>query len=96
MYTHGVGKEETLAKIINDLKNHRFAYSIHALARMAEREIEAIDIHYLINSHAINNHSWSEDHQSWNFTGYGLAENPFTIACCYEDDGTLIVTVFWE
>ena len=89
-------KNEILIKIIDDLKTNSFDISFHAYQRMSERGITPIAIQYLINSPAINNYSWSENHQSWNFTGKDLSEDNITISCIYDEDGTLIVTVFWE
>jgi len=37
-----------------------------------------------------------DQHEFWNFSGRGFTEDIFTIACTYEENGTLIVTVFWE
>lgn len=72
-----------------------FELSIHALERMTERNISAKDIQALVNSDAIDSPEWNEKHESWNFTGKGFTADDFTIACTYED-GTLIVTVFWD
>jgi len=91
-----VETKEALAQIIEDLKNNHFEHSIHALERMAERSLSVMDILALIEGEALKNPQWNNEHQSWNFTGTGFTDEPFTIACAYEEDGTLIVTVFWE
>lgn len=91
-----MGNKDILDQIVSDLKSSRFKISVHALERMALRDLAAIDIVALIEGDGLNNPRWNEIHESWNFTGYGFTEKPFTIACTYEDDGTLIVTVFWE
>ena len=88
--------KEALDQIISDLGNNRFDISAHALEGMAQRNLAAIDIIALIESGGLKNPEWNEVHKSWNFTGHGFTAEPFTIACTYEDDGTLIVTVFWE
>jgi len=87
---------DALDQIIRDLENNKFEISVHALERMAQRSLAAIDIIALIESGCLDNPKWNEVHESWNFTGNGFSEEPFTIACAYEDDGTLIITVFWE
>jgi hypothetical protein len=88
--------KDALNNIISDLKDFNFHISGHALERMAERDIAAIDIIALVKSESLNNSYWNEVHKSWNFTGCGFTNDPFTIACAYKDDGTLIITVFWE
>ena len=81
---------------VTDLKNNNFDISFHALDRMAQRNLTSIDIIALIRSKSLKSPKWNELNESWNFTGYGFTEELFTIACAYEDNGTLIVTVFWE
>lgn len=88
-------KDESLKKIIADLKENTFEISVHGYQRMSERSISVEQILSLINSPAIDNYWWSNKHESWNFTGKGLARDEFTIACVYEEE-TLIVTVFWD
>jgi hypothetical protein len=87
---------EALGKIVSDLENNLFSLSAHALERMAQRDLAAIDIIALIEGGALKNPIWNIENESWNFTGRGFSEGLFTIACAYEDDGTLIITVFWE
>jgi hypothetical protein len=79
-----------------DLKSNRFEISAHALERMAQRNLSAIDIITLIEGRSLESPEWNERHGSWNFSGHAFTEDIFTIACAYEEDGTLIVTVFWE
>tara|TARA_Y100000590_G_scaffold465025_1_gene636057 strand:+ start:2758 stop:3033 length:276 start_codon:yes stop_codon:yes gene_type:complete len=88
--------KEACSKIVNDLRNQNFEFSYHALERMAERGLSAIDVVALIESSSLDRPIWNSKNESWNFTGYGFARDLFTIACVYENDGTLIVTVFWE
>ena len=91
-----MGNKEALEQIISDLENNKFDISEHAFERMAQRNLAATDIIALIEDGSLKNPEWNEQHESWNFTGCGFTGEPFTIACAYEDDGTLIVTVFWE
>jgi hypothetical protein len=91
-----VDTKDALSQIINDLKNNMFGLSFHALQRMGLRNLQVQDILALIEGGALGNPEWNDKHESWNFTGTGFAGEPFTIACAYENDGTLIVTVFWE
>lgn len=88
--------KDDLERIIKDLKSNQFNISIHAFERMAQRNITAIDIITMIEKASLQNPKWNNIHQSWNFTGYGLNQRPFTIACTYNNEGTLIITVFWE
>jgi hypothetical protein len=91
-----MGKKDDLKQIVSDLTSSRFEISIHALERMAERSLAAVDIIALIEDGSLERPTWNERHESWNFSGRGFTEDIFTIACTYEEDGTLIVTVFWE
>jgi hypothetical protein len=87
--------KDNLKKIIDDLRSNHFEISTHAFERMSERNISAIDIVALIESSALEKPAWNDLHSSWNFTGLGFSTELFTIACTY-DNGTLILTVFWE
>ncbi len=91
-----MGKRDDLNQIVSDLTSSRFEISIHALERMAQRNLAAVDIIVLIKDGSLENPVWNERHGSWNFSGRGFTEDIFTIACTYEEDATLIVTVFWE
>jgi hypothetical protein len=86
---------DNLKNIIDDLSSNNFEISIHAFERMSERSISAIDIIALVESSALEKPAWNDLHRSWNFTGLGFSTELFTIACTY-DNGTLILTVFWE
>ncbi|MDC1175350.1 DUF4258 domain-containing protein [Bacteriovoracaceae bacterium] len=89
-----MNKDDELNKIIEDLSSNTFEYSDHALIRMSERGISPTSVLHLIQK-GLNNYYWNEKHKSWNFTGQGLVPEDFTISCIYED-GTLVVTLFWE
>jgi hypothetical protein len=95
-YAESMKNKDARDQIVSDLKNNVFSLSAHALERMAQRDLAAVDIIALIDGGALKNPVWNIENESWNFTGRGFSEGLFTIACAYEDDGTLIVTVFWE
>ncbi len=88
--------KSSLNKIISDLKSNDFCISAHALERMSERGLTAIDIIALVESNSLDSPVWNKQHESWNFSGKGFTDSIFTIACKYETDGSLIVTVFWR
>lgn len=88
--------KSSLKQIISDLKSNDFYISAHALERMSERGLASIDIIALIESEGLDDPVWNKQHESWNFSGKGFTDSIFTIACTYETDGTLIVTVFWR
>ena len=88
--------KSSLKQIVSDLKNSNFHISEHALERMSERGLASIDIIGLIEGEGLDNPVWNNQHESWNFSGQGFTDSIFTIACIYETDGTLIVTVFWR
>jgi len=87
-----MGTKESLPKIIKDLKKGRFNYELHALQRMNEREVSTADIECLI-CEGLNNRSYRQDHESWNFFGHGLDNELLTISVKYIN-GTTIVTVY--
>lgn len=82
----------SLDKILKDLKKGAFSYEPHALKRMDERGITSADIESLI-SEGLQNREFRSDHDSWNFFGHDLDNEPLTIAARFEH-GTTIVTVF--
>jgi len=84
-----------LFEIRRDLKSNNFEFSIHAYERMVERGIFATDILALIKN-GLKHSVWIEKHGSWNFSGQGIGPDIITIACTYNNYGTLIVTVFWK
>lgn len=86
---------DRLLEIKADLISHRFEISAHAYRRMSERQISAMDIIGLIRS-GLKDFYWNEEHQTWNFIGYGFDQRSFVIACSYNERNTLIVTVFWN
>lgn len=83
-----------LFEIRKDLLSNNFEISIHAYIRMAERNITAVDILFLVKT-GLKDFLWNEDHETWNFTGPSFDGRKFTIACAYNDFNTLIVTVYW-
>lgn len=84
-----------LFEIRRDLLSNNFDFSIHAYERTVERGVFATDILALIKN-GLKHSVWIEKHGSWNFSGQGIGPDIITIACTYNNNGTLIVTVFWK
>ncbi len=87
-----VETKSSLENIIRDLKKGKFSYHPHALKRMDERQITSADIEFIIAG-GLKDRKYREDHDSWNFFGYGMDNEKLTISARYDIE-TIIVTVF--